>query len=157
LFFRESGGRVSAVSTSARHLGGVAELERSYFCRYLTGNMAQPHSDLTPFAGVHRVLGGEVVELSITGQMRGRALRRVRQAHDQSVPAADRPSLSGAAKDLRVALENAVGRRMGRMTACHVSGGTDSTSIALLAARLLGAGQGHPGDLVLLAGRFGTG
>ncbi|MFH8515562.1 asparagine synthase-related protein [Streptomyces gelaticus] len=157
LFFRESGGRVSAVSTSARRLGGAAELERRYFCRYLTGNMAQQHWELTPFARVHRILGGEVVELSITGQIRGRVLRHVRQAHDPSVPAADGRRLSGAAKDLRLALENAVGRRMGRMTACHVSGGTDSTSVALLAARLPDAGQGHPGDLVLLAGRFSTG
>ncbi|MGW0960503.1 asparagine synthase-related protein [Streptomyces gelaticus] len=157
LFFRESGGRVSAVSTSARRLGGAAELERRYFCRYLTGNMAQQHWELTPFVGVHRILGGEVVELSITGQIRGRVLRHVRQAHDPSVPAADGRRLSGAAKDLRLALENAVGRRMGRMTACHVSGGTDSTSVALLAARLPDAGQGHPGDLVLLAGRFSTG
>ncbi|MEU6217950.1 asparagine synthase-related protein [Streptomyces sp. NPDC047022] len=157
LFFKESGGRVSAVSTSARHLGGGAELARRYFCRYLTGNMAQPHSELTPFTGVHRVLGGEVVELSITGQMRGRVLRRVRQGDDPSVPPAESLDLSGAAKDLRLALENAVGRRMGRMTACHVSGGTDSTSIALLAARLLTVRQGHPGDLVLLAGRFKKG
>ncbi|MFH8475070.1 asparagine synthase-related protein [Streptomyces sp. NPDC018000] len=157
LFFRKSGGRVSAVSTSAHRLGGAAELERRYFCRYLTGNMAQQHSELTPFAGVHRILGGEVVELSVTGQMRGRVVRHVRQAHDPSVPAADGLRLSGAAKDLRLALENAVGRRMGRMTACHVSGGTDSTSIALLAARLLAAGRNHPGDLVLLAGRFSTG
>ncbi|CAM5546059.1 asparagine synthase-related protein [Streptomyces hirsutus] len=157
LFFRESGGRVTAVSTSARHLGDGTELERRYFCRYLTGNMAQPHSELTPFAGVHRILGGEVVELSITGQMRGRVPRHVRQTHDPSVQAADEPGLGGASKDLRLALENAVGRRMGRMTACHVSGGTDSTSIALLAARLLAAGQGQTGDLVLLAGRFGRG
>ncbi|GAA3381351.1 hypothetical protein GCM10020367_72250 [Streptomyces sannanensis] len=157
LFFKESGGCVSAVSTSARRLGGAAELERRYFCRYLTGNMAQPHSELTPFVGVHRILGGEVVELSITGQIRGRVLRRACQAHDPPEPAADGPRLSGAAMDLRLALENAVGRRMGRMTACHVSGGTDSTSIALLAARLLAAGQGQPGDLVLLAGRFGGG
>ncbi|MER6357942.1 asparagine synthase-related protein [Streptomyces sp. NPDC001634] len=157
LFFRESGGRVSAVSTSARRLGGGAEPERRYFCRYLTGNMAQPHSELTPFTGVHRILGGEVVELSITGQIRGRVLQRDRQAQEPPVPSADGPDLRKAAKDLRLALEHAVGRRMGRMTACHVSGGTDSTSVALLAARLLGSGQSHPGDLVLLAGRFGTG
>ncbi|MEU6572675.1 asparagine synthase-related protein [Streptomyces sp. NPDC046805] len=157
LFFRESGGRVTAVSTSARRLGGAAELDRRYFCRYLTGNMAQPHSELTPFAGVRRILGGEVVELSVSGQIRGRVLRRVRQAHDPSVTAADGLRLDGAAKDLRLALENAVGRRMGRMTACHVSGGTDSTSVALLTARLLAAGRGRPGDLVLLAGRFAGG
>ncbi|MFC9458594.1 asparagine synthase-related protein [Streptomyces sp. NPDC056983] len=157
LFFRESGGRVSAVSTSARRLGTGAELERRYFCRYLTGNTAQPHSELTPFAGVHRILGGEVVELSVTGQMRGRVPRRVREADGMSVPGADGPRFSGAAKDLRLALENAVARRMGRTTACHVSGGTDSTSVALLAARLLAAGQDRPGDLVLLAGRFGRG
>lgn len=157
LFFRESGGRVTAVSTSARHLGGGAELERRYFCRYLTGNMAQPHSELTPFSGVHRILGGEVVELSITGQMRGRVSRHIRRAHDPSVPQADEPDLGGAARALRLALENAVGRRMGKTTACHVSGGTDSTSVALLAARLLTAERGDPGDLVLLAGRFGRG
>lgn len=157
LFFRESDGQVSAVSTSARCLGGTARLERRYFCRYLTGNMAQPHSELTPFTGVHRILGGEVVELSITGWMRGRMPRRDRRAHEPPAPTADRPHLKSAAKDLRLALENAVGRRMGRTTACHVSGGTDSTSIALLAARLLAAGQSRPGDLVLLAGRFGTG
>ncbi|MGI5439019.1 hypothetical protein ACQEV4_16890 [Streptomyces shenzhenensis] len=145
LFFRESGGRVTAVSTSARRLGGGAELERRYFCRYLTGNLAQPRSELTPFAGVHRVRGGEVVELSLTGQLRGRVLRQVRQADDPSVPAADGRRLGDAAQDLRLVLENAVGRRMGGTTACHVSGGTDSTSIALLAARLLTAGQGHPG------------
>ncbi|OKJ27832.1 asparagine synthase-related protein [Streptomyces sp. CB01580] len=157
LFFRESGGRVTAVSTSARRLGGGAELERRYFCRYLTGNMAQPHSELTPFAGVHRILGGEVVELSVTGQMRGRVLRHVRQVHGPSVRTADGPGLGGAAKDLRLALEHAVGRRLGRATACHVSGGTDSTSVALLAARLQAAGQGRPRDLVLLAGRFARG
>lgn len=157
LFFRESGGRVTAVSTSARHLGGGAGLERRYFCRYLTGNMAQPHSELTPFSGVHRILGGEVVELSITGQMRGRVSRHIRQAHDPSVPEADEPDLGGAARALRLALESAVGRRMGKTTACHVSGGTDSTSVALLAARLLTAERGDPGDLVLLAGRFGRG
>jgi asparagine synthase (glutamine-hydrolysing) len=157
LFCKESGGRVSAVSTSVRRLGGATELERRYFCRYLTGNLAQPHCELTPFAGVHRVLGGEVVELSITGQMRGRLQRPVHQAHDPSVPAADGICFSGAAKDLRLALENAVGRRMGGTTACHVSGGTDSTSIALLAARLLAVEQCHPGHLVLIAGRFGRG
>lgn len=171
LFFRQSGGRVTAVNTSARQLGGGAELERRYFCRYLTGNMAQPHSELTPFAGVHRILGGEVVELSITGEMRGRVLPHLRRSHDPSVRShdplvrshgpsvrtADAPGLGGAAKDLRLALEHAVGRRMGRMTACHVSGGTDSTSVALLAARLLAAGEGRPGDLVLLAGRCGRG
>ncbi|MEU6811152.1 asparagine synthase-related protein [Streptomyces sp. NPDC046831] len=157
LFFRESGGRVSAVGTSARRLGDAAELEPRYFCRYLTGNMAQPHSELTPFTGVHRILGGEVVELSTTGQMRGRTLRRVRQAHDPLVPAADGLSLSEAAKSLRLVLVNAVERRMGRATACHVSGGTDSTSIALLAARLLTAEHDRAGELVLLAGRFSSG
>lgn len=157
LFFRESGGRVSAVSTSACRLGGFEELERRYFCRYLTGNMAQPHSELTPFAGVHRVLGGEVVELSITGRLRGRVRGRVGRADDPWESTADGLRLGGAAKELRLALENAVGRRMGGMTACHVSGGTDSTSIALLAAHLLAAGAGRPGGLVLLAGRFGSG
>ncbi|MFF4827220.1 asparagine synthase-related protein [Streptomyces sp. NPDC001312] len=159
LFFRESGGRVSAVSTSARSLGSVTELEPRYFCRYLTGNMAQSHSDVTPFTEVHRVLGGEVVELSITGRIRSRVLRRGRQAHDSPVPTADgpHPHLREAAKDLRIALENAVGRRMGTMTACHVSGGADSTSVALLAARLLATGRGDPGELLLLAGRFTDG
>ncbi|MFG2352735.1 asparagine synthase-related protein [Streptomyces sp. NPDC048521] len=151
LFFRMSGGRVNAVSTSARGLGRATELEPRYFCRYLTGNMAQPHTDLTPFTGVHRVLGGEVVELSRTGQLRGRTSRRVRPATD---PPADDPHLDEAAQGLRLALENAVGRRMGTTTACHVSGGTDSTGVALLAARLLAAGRGGPGELVLLSGRF---
>ncbi|WP_241746251.1 asparagine synthase-related protein [Streptomyces lydicus] len=157
LFFRESGGRVSAVSTSVRCLGSVTELEPRYFCRYLTGNLAQPHSDLTPFAGVHRVLGGEVVELSLTGQMRSRTLRRARRATDPSEPTADGSCLDEAAQELRLALEAAVGRRMGTTTACHVSGGTDSTSVALLAARLLAAERGDAGDLVLLAGRFSRG
>ncbi|MFJ8105537.1 asparagine synthase-related protein [Streptomyces sp. NPDC096132] len=154
LFFAESGGRVSAVSTSARRLGGDGELERRYFCRYLIGNLAQPHSELTPFTGVRRVLGGEVVELSLTGEMRGRAVRRGPRGTGSGTGTG---AGAGAAKDLRRTLEDAVGRRMGETTACHVSGGTDSTSIALLAARLLAAGQGRPGDLVLLAGRFGTG
>ncbi|MFE7112016.1 asparagine synthase-related protein [Streptomyces sp. NPDC057575] len=157
LFFRESEGRATAVSTSALRLGSGAGLECRYFCRYLTGNMAQPHSELTPFAGVHRVLGGEVVELSVTGKMRGRTLRGIRQAHDPPIAAAESLRVGGAAKDLRLALEAAVERRMGTLTACHVSGGTDSTSIALLAARMLLAGQGHPRDLVLLAGRFSKG
>lgn len=157
LFFRESGGRVSAVSTSVRCLGSVTELEPRYFCRYLTGNLAQPHSDLTPFAGVHRVLGGEVVELSFTGQMRSRTLRRARRTTDPPEPTADGSCLDEAAQELRLALETAVGRRMGTTTACHVSGGTDSTSVALLAARLLAAERGDAGDLVLLAGRFSRG
>ncbi|MFC9228846.1 asparagine synthase-related protein [Streptomyces decoyicus] len=157
LFFRESGGRVSAVSTSVRCLGSVTELEPRYFCRYLTGNLAQPHSDLTPFAGVHRVLGGEVVELSLTGRMRSRTLRRARRATDPSEPTANGSCLDEAAQELRLALEAAVGRRMGTTTACHVSGGTDSTSVALLAAHLLAAERGDAGDLVLLAGRFSRG
>ncbi|MET8026289.1 asparagine synthase-related protein [Streptomyces avermitilis] len=157
LFFRESGGQVSAVSTSARRLGDFDELERRYFCRYLTGNMAQPHSELTPFAGVHRVLGGEVVELSVTGQLRRRAPGSAGRADDPRESTADGLRPDGAAKELRLALEQAVGRRVGAMTACHVSGGTDSTSIALLAARPTAAGQDSPRDLVLLAGRFGTG
>ncbi|WP_329180867.1 asparagine synthase-related protein [Streptomyces decoyicus] len=157
LFFRESGGRVSAVSTSVRCLGSVTELEPRYFCRYLTGNLAQPHSDLTPFAGVHRVLGGEVVELSLTGQMRSRTLRRARRATDPSEPTTDGSCLDEAAQELRLALEAAVGRRIGTTTACHVSGGTDSTSVALLAAHLLAAERGDAGDLVLLAGRFSRG
>ncbi|MFF4749094.1 asparagine synthase-related protein [Streptomyces sp. NPDC002514] len=157
LFYRTAGGRVCAVSTSARGLGGGAAWERRYFCRYLTGNLAQPHTELTPFAGVHRVLGGEVVELSITGQRRGRVRRRSRQVGVPSLTAAGAPPLSTAARDLRVALENAVERRMGGLPACHVSGGTDSTGVALLAARLLITGGGDPGNLVLLAGRFGRG
>ncbi|MEU0253807.1 asparagine synthase-related protein [Streptomyces sp. NPDC006184] len=157
LFFRVSEGRVNAVSTSARALGSADGLDPRYFCRYLTGNMAQPHTDLTPFTGVHRVLGGEVVELSLTGQLRGRTPRRARPATDAPASTADRPGLDEAAQDLRLALENAVGRRMGTRTACHVSGGTDSTGVALLAARLLATGSGRPQELVLLAGRFSQG
>ncbi|MFK0107190.1 asparagine synthase-related protein [Streptomyces sp. NPDC091217] len=154
LFFRESGGRVTAASTSARGLGDAADLNPRYFCRYLTGNMAQPHSELSPFAGVHRVLGGEVVEVSPTGWMRG---RRVHRAARPDGPTADGSCPGGAGEDLRRALEHAVGRRLGGMTACHVSGGTDSTSVALLAARLLAAEEDPTADLVLLAGRFGGG
>ncbi|MEU5535841.1 asparagine synthase-related protein [Streptomyces sp. NPDC020362] len=159
LFFRASGGRVSAVSTSARSLGGGAELERRYFCRYLTGNMAQPHSELTPYAGVHRILGGEVVELSLTGQLRGRVSRDMSDARGPLPPSADGTRPGTAAKDLRRALENAVGRRMGTMTACHVSGGVDSTSVALLAAQMPATAHGRSDgrDLVLLSGRFGSG
>ncbi len=160
LFFRQSDGRVSAVSTSARRLGDAEELERRYFCRYLTGNMAQPHTALTPFAGVHRVLGGEVVELSPTGRLHGR-IRRSAPAWGGLLPtAAGDAGLGTAAKDLRRALENAVSRRMGTTTACHVSGGLDSTSVALLAARTLAGGShegSRHGDLVLLSGRFGSG
>ncbi|MEV5666132.1 asparagine synthase-related protein [Streptomyces flaveolus] len=157
LFFRESGGRVNAVSTSVRQLGSGSALEPRYFCRYLTGNMAQPHADLTPFAGVHRVLGGEVLELSVTGRIRGRGPIRVRRAHDPPVPAADGSHCHGAAEELRRVLKEAVRRRLGTMTACHVSGGLDSTSVALLAAQLL-AGEGDgSGNLLLLAGRFTAG
>ncbi|MFE2585307.1 asparagine synthase-related protein [Streptomyces sp. NPDC059378] len=157
LFFRESGGRVSAVSTSARGLGGGAALEPRYFCRYLTGNTAQPHTELTPFTGVHRLLGGEVVELSLTGLIRGRLRRHSDDDHDPPIPAADALRLGDAAKELRLALENAVEQRLGRTTACHVSGGADSTSVALLAAQQRSAGGSPPGDLVLLAGCFGRG
>ncbi|MER5719039.1 asparagine synthase-related protein [Streptomyces sp. NPDC002132] len=157
LFFRQSGEHLDAVSTSARSLGSVTELDSRYFCRYLSGNLAQPHTDLTPFAGVHRVLGGEVVELSRTGQLRGRTPRRARPATDPSASTAYGPRLAEAGQQLRLALENAVGRRMGTTTACHVSGGTDSTGVALLAARLLAAGHGGPGDLVPVAGRFSRG
>ncbi|MEU6556347.1 asparagine synthase-related protein [Streptomyces sp. NPDC046915] len=157
LFFRTSGDLVNAVSTSARSLGSATELEPRYFCRYLTGNLAQPHTDLTPFAGVHRVLGGEVVELSLTGRLRRRTPGPVRRTTGPPAPTADGPGLGEAAQELRLALENAVGRRMGTATVCHVSGGTDSTSVALLAARLLAEGGGGPGELTLLAGRFSHG
>ncbi|GAA3147946.1 asparagine synthase-related protein [Streptomyces echinatus] len=157
LFFRASGGRVDAVSTSARGLGNATELDPRYFCRYLTGNAAQPHTDGTPFAGVHRVLGGEMVELSLTGQLRRRTPCPVRRATDRPAPAAEGARLGEAARELRLVLENAVGRRMGASTACHVSGGTDSTSVALLAARLLAEERIGSGNLVLLAGRFSRG
>ncbi|MFD4604595.1 asparagine synthase-related protein [Streptomyces sp. NPDC058464] len=156
LFFRESGGRVNAVSTAARGLGHPAELEHRYFCRYLTGNMAQPHADLSPFAGVHRVLGGEVVELAATGRLRGRSVLRARRPGDPPAPL-DGLGPGAAGQDLRRALEQAVGRRLGRTTACHVSGGTDSTSVALLAARLLAEVEDPDADLILLAGRFDEG
>ncbi|MFE9450864.1 asparagine synthase-related protein [Streptomyces sp. NPDC006739] len=154
LFLRESGGRAIAVSTSARALADGAEPEPRYFCRYLTGNLAQPHSELTPFTGVHRILGGEVVELSPTGRIRRRVPPRDPRADAPQAPPPDGIRLDRAAGDLRLALENAVGRRVGRRTACHVSGGTDSTSVALLAAHLLAMGRCPPGELVLLAGRF---
>ncbi|MFD7873710.1 asparagine synthase-related protein [Streptomyces sp. NPDC059766] len=157
LFFRESGGRVTAVSTSARGLGDGAALEPRYFCRYLTGNTAQPHTELTPFTGVHRLLGGEVVELSLTGLIRGRLRRHSDDDDDTPAPAADARRLGDAAKELRLALENAVEQRLGRTTACHVSGGADSTSVALLAAQRQSGGGRPPGDLVLLAGCFGRG
>ncbi|MBW8797735.1 MAG: asparagine synthase [Streptomyces sp.] len=150
LFLSETGGRVIAVSTAARCLGRPTDLEPRYFCRYLTGNMAQPHARLTPFAGVHRVLGGEVVELSATGRLRGRRAGAPAPPPDVLPP-------GGAGQELRRALEQAVGRRLGRTTACHVSGGTDSTSVALLAARLLDEGEGPDADLILLAGRFDGG
>ncbi|WP_250400136.1 asparagine synthase-related protein [Streptomyces cellostaticus] len=154
LFFSEYGGRVTAASTSAGSLGSATGLDLRYFCRYLTGNLAQPHTDLTPFTGVHRVLGGEVVEVSRTGRMRGRTPTCVRRVTGPPERAADGPTRVRAARELRLALENAVRSRMGTMTACHVSGGTDSTSVALLAARLLAGERGDPGELVLLAGRF---
>ncbi|MEU1460951.1 asparagine synthase-related protein [Streptomyces sp. NPDC005727] len=157
LFFSESAGRVLAASTSASSLGSATELDSRYFCRYITGNLAQPHTDLTPFTGVHRVLGGEVVELSRTGRMRGRTPRRVRRMTGPPEPAADGPTRGQAARELRLALESAVWSRMGTMTACHVSGGTDSTSVALLAARLLAGERGGRAELVLLAGRFNKG
>ncbi|WP_460110016.1 asparagine synthase-related protein [Streptomyces sp. YKOK-J1] len=157
LFFRESAGRVSAVSTSAGGLAGATDLDPRYFCRYLTGNTAQPHTDLTPFTGVHRVLGGEVVELSRTGRMRARTPRRLPRVTGPPEAAAGGPTRARAARELRLALENAVRSRMGATTACHVSGGTDSTSVALLAARLLAGDRGDPGELVLLAGRFAHG
>ncbi|MFF2200606.1 asparagine synthase-related protein [Streptomyces sp. NPDC058145] len=157
LFFSESAGRVTAVSTSASSLGSATELDPRYFCRYLTGNMAQPHTDLTPFTRVHRVLGGEVVELSRTGRMRGRTLRRVRPMAGPPESAAGGLTRGQAAREFRLALENAVRSRMGTATACHVSGGTDSTSVALLAARLLAEERGGRGELVLLAGRFAQG
>ncbi|MGQ4418583.1 asparagine synthase-related protein, partial [Streptomyces sp. SAS_269] len=142
LFFRESAGRVTAVSTSASSLGSATELDPRYFCRYLTGNMAQPHTDLTPFTRVHRVLGGEVVELSRTGRMRGRTQRRVRRTAGPPESAAGGLTRGQAAREFRLALENAVRSRMGTATACHVSGGTDSTSVALIAARLLAEERG---------------
>jgi len=157
LFFRESAGRVTAVSTSASSLGSATELDPRYFCRYLTGNMAQPHTDLTPFTRVHRVLGGEVVELSRTGRMRGRTQRRVRRTAGPPESAAGGLTRGQAAREFRLALENAVRSRMGTATACHVSGGTDSTSVALIAARLLAEERGGRGELVLLAGRFAQG
>ncbi|MGW1590021.1 asparagine synthase-related protein [Streptomyces sp. NPDC002386] len=157
LFFRESAGRVTAVSTSAGGLASATDLDPRYFCRYLTGNTAQPHTDLTPFTGVHRVLGGEVVELSRTGRMRARTPRRVPRVTGPPEAAAGGPTRARAARELRLALENAVRSRMGTSTACHVSGGTDSTSVALLAARLLAGDRGDPGELVLLAGRFAHG
>jgi asparagine synthase (glutamine-hydrolysing) len=155
LFVKESGSGVTGVGTSLRRLGSGAELQPQYFCRCLNGNMAQPHARPTPFAGVHRVLGGEVIELTITGQIQGRSLRSPAGAYDPPVPG--HQTRHTAAQLLREALECAVDRRLGRMTAFHVSGGTDSSSLALLAAQRMTVNQTEPQDLVLLAGRFGHG
>ncbi|MFF8951195.1 asparagine synthase-related protein [Streptomyces sp. NPDC014940] len=157
LFLRGSADRVNAVSTSAGGLGSATELDPRYFCRYLTGNTAQPHTELTPFTAVHRVLGGQVVELSPTGRVRGRTPPPVRRVTGPPLEPADGPTRAEAARELRTVLENAVRRRMGAATACHVSGGTDSTSVALLAARALAGGRDGPERLVLLAGRFSRG
>ena len=156
LFVKESGGQVHEVATSARCLGQTAPLDRRYMCRYLTGHASQQHSVLTPFVGVRRVLPGEVLELSYRGKLRSHAVSWNRER--PSSAALHEARGETAHRSVRRALERAVAMRLGETTACHISGGTDSTSVGLLAARRSArAPADKTRNIVLLAATFKQG
>lgn len=156
LYYRlEPTGRVAAASTSLRDLMGSRELDRSYFCSYLAASDAsQQHIRATPFVRVERVFPGEVVVLSHDGRIQDRWTAvgaRFPQLH------ADEQQ-QGRQRALRETLQQAVVKRMTSVTGCHLSGGLDSTSIALLAASALTA-KGAPAsrELVLVSATYASG
>lgn len=144
LHWAAAGGRF-AVGTGmgrVRQLFGLKDLDREYLADFLTlqGQRHDGDGERTPYRGVNRVPAGSAVEYRPdTGKLTRRAYWDWNAT--ESDPGADAPAAVAAALDAAVR-ERCVGT-----VSAHLSGGMDSTAVALRADRL-GAGPVHTSSLV---------
>lgn len=148
-------GRVTVASTSLRDIPEMGDLNPAYFCSYLAGSdAAQQHIRATPFVRVERVLPGEVVMLSHDGRITSRSLTAMSRLSQPQVG----EEQWARQRALRKILQYAVRNRMSNTTGCHLSGGLDSSSVALTAALLMATRAVPDGrDLVLLSAIYKDG
>jgi asparagine synthase (glutamine-hydrolysing) len=127
-----------ALATSPRLLPGAGEREVDPDFLAETMSLAAGEIDYFPataFKGVSRLRGGE--RLSATaGATSPQVVRFWDWARQVERPASDR--LDDIAAEYRDRLDAAVRERLRGRVAAHVSGGMDSSAVALLAARTLG-------------------
>lgn len=153
LYMLRDGQQLLAADTSLSALAHGRDLDREYFCRYLVGNLGQQIGWRTPYASVERIPPGGTVEVAVDG----RILRQDVTKSLYPMPAgSEYTSVEMAAVELGRLLRGAVKSRLGKATACHLSGGWDSTAVSALAASIMS--EDHlSGELVLLSAVFATG
>lgn len=145
LFWCEQAGSV-AVSTRMRPLIEFlqdAKLDVDFLADYLTRPvpaMQEPPSEACCYRGVRRVLPGTIVTLRLSdGEVtRSRHWRWPELVVD---PASDQTN--EIAEQVEPLFRQAVRERIDGRTASHLSGGMDSTSVALIARNLMQAGSGE--------------
>jgi|GEM_PF-4257727 len=130
LFWREEGGAVSTASSLADLLRPDDAVDPAYITSVLLMPAADPATlDVTPYKAIRRLRAGE--RLVTDG---GRV--RVERVFDwaAAIAATDAGRAEDAPQRFRDALRKAVAREAADHWGVHVSGGMDSSSVALLAA-----------------------
>ncbi|MFT3989478.1 asparagine synthase-related protein [Aestuariivirga sp.] len=129
-FWREEGREVSTASTIAELLRPGDAVDPAYIASVLLMPAADPATlDVTPYKTIHRVRAGERL---VTEDRRARVERAF--DWDKAIAAADAGRAEDAPRRFRAALQEAVAREAADHWGTHVSGGIDSSSVALLAA-----------------------
>lgn len=136
LFWSARPGRV-ALSTSLRFAqdGDASEVRPDFVAEYLTRPFlaqSEPDSEDCAHAGVRRVRPGTLVTLSVADGSATR--RRIWDWREQAVEPGTTQT-DALAEQLRERLVPAIRERLDGTVAAHLSGGMDSTSVALLAQR----------------------
>ncbi len=146
---------VTAISTSIRYLASLLpslSLDYHYFARYLTHNLDEelPIPN-TPFTKINRLLPGKILEISNSGENQKQYWFWEDKIEDQG-----KIELESAGEELLHLINNAVQERMEGDTSTHLSGGMDSTTVSMLAARYLDAGV-KTGRLQTLSATYNNG
>jgi asparagine synthase (glutamine-hydrolysing) len=143
--FSARSGRRTALGTSleaVRRWVGADELDPDYLADYhLLSCFAEnePRSERTAFRGVERVRAGTLIRIEIpTARVQTRPHWDWLELLDD--PGTDR--VDEIARGYLDRLRGAVRQRLWGKTAAHLSGGMDSTSVALLTLEALDEGQG---------------
>jgi asparagine synthase (glutamine-hydrolysing) len=145
LFWARAGNAV-ALSTAMRPLLDLLQkrtVSRDYLAEFLMlpgGGVQELHDERCAYEGVHRVVAGTRVEVRLDGTIR--VSRWWDWAAQVEEPASLR--LEDVAERFGALLSEAVRQRWVGRTAAHLSGGMDSTSVALLAARQARASGNEP-------------
>ena len=123
-------GMTSALASAPRQAATAISSEYLGQCLARSFGAGELSTELTPLQHVHRVLPGELIELSLRfGIRRLGAVDNASQT--DSLPIA---GVEEAGEALRLLLSRAVQERVsGRKVAVHLSGGLDSTAIAAFA------------------------